>query len=133
MVDNLTQEARSRVMGSIRGKNTVPELIIRKRLWSLGRRYRKHDRSVPGTPDISNRSKKVAVFIDGCFWHGCSKCYKEPTSNVFFWRRKLLYNRKRREQVTKMLQADRWTVLQYWEHEALSQPHRVARQIARLM
>jgi DNA mismatch endonuclease Vsr len=120
-------------MASIRGKDTVPELIVRKHLWSLGKRYRKHDRSIPGTPDISNRRKKIAVFIDGCFWHGCSNCYKEPTTHVSFWRRKLRYNKKRREQVTKVLQAERWTVVQYWEHEAISQPYRVARKIARLM
>jgi len=120
-------------MASIRGKNTVPELVIRRRLWYLGKRYRKHDRSVPGTPDISNKSKKVAVFIDGCFWHGCSRCYKEPTSHVSFWRRKLQYNKKRREHVTKVLHAERWTVVQYWEHEAISQPCRVAREIARRM
>jgi DNA mismatch endonuclease (patch repair protein) len=120
-------------MGSIRGKNTVPELFVRRQLWRLGKRYRKHDRSVVGTPDISSKRKKVAVFIDGCFWHGCSKCYKEPTSNVSFWRRKLQYNKKRREQVTKILQAEKWTVVQYWEHEAISQPYRVAQEIARLM
>src|SRR4029077_7931507 len=130
MADNLTKQARSRIMASIRSKDTFPELVVRRQLWHLGKRYRKHDRSVPGTPDISNKRKKIAIFIDGCFWHGCRECYREPTSNVSFWRAKLLRNRKRREQVSKILQADRRTVIQYWEHEALSQPQRVAREIA---
>ena len=120
-------------MASIRGKDTLPELIIRRQLWYLGKRYRKHDRSVSGTPDLSNKGKKIAVFIDGCFWHGCSECYKEPTSNVSYWREKLQYNKKRREKVTKLLHAKGWTVVQYWEHEALSQPGIVAREIARVM
>ncbi|WP_316505626.1 hypothetical protein [Nitrosopumilus sp.] len=56
-------------MSSIRGKNTKPELTVRKGVWNMGKRYRIHDRTVFGTPDMSNKSKRVAVFIDGCFWH----------------------------------------------------------------
>src|SRR3989338_10512229 len=82
VADNLSKEKRSKVMASIKGKNTKPELVIRKMLWRKGIRYRTHDKSVFGIPDISIKNKRVAVFIDGCFWHGCNKCYKEPTTNV---------------------------------------------------
>ena len=78
MTDNLDRIKRSKIMSSIRGKNTRPELLIRKIIWSSGKRYRIHDKTVYGRPDISNKKRKIAVFIDGCFWHGCKQCYKEP-------------------------------------------------------
>ena len=65
--DKFSKKTRSRIMSSIRSKNTKPELQIRKAVWALGKRYRIYDRTVFGTADMSNRSKKVAVFIDGCF------------------------------------------------------------------
>ncbi len=133
MVDNLTRVSRSKVMSSIPGRDTTPELIIRRHLWAQGKRYRKHDKSVPGTPDISSNGKKLAIFIDGCFWHGCHRCYKEPMSNVSFWRQKLEYNKKRRKKVARLLRAKGWTLVQYWEHEVLSRPQLVAGEIARLM
>jgi DNA mismatch endonuclease (patch repair protein) len=118
-------------MASIRGRDTVPEMIVRRLLWAQGIRYRIHDKRVPGRPDISNNSRKVAVFIDGCFWHGCRKCYKEPTSNIEFWRRKLDKNIQRRRVVKHKLRTDSWTVLEFWEHEVLSSPSSVARKVAR--
>jgi len=90
-------------MASIKGKNTKPEMKIRKILWAKGIRYRMHDKKVYGTPDIAIRKKQIAVFIDGCFWHGCRRCYKEPKSNVGFWREKILNNRKRRIKVRAQL------------------------------
>jgi len=119
MTDNLSKEKRRRVMVSIRGKNTIPELAIRRGLWALGKRYRIHDRTVSGTPDISNRGKKVAVFIDGCFWHQCPTCYKKHTTNVIYWRQKVEINAERRRRVQEALRRDDWTVLEFWEHEVL--------------
>jgi DNA mismatch endonuclease (patch repair protein) len=129
VVDNLSVLKRSKVMSSIRGKNTKPEIVIRKLLWSRGKRYRIHDRSVEGIPDISNKRKKVAVFIDGCFWHGCETCYKEPTTNVDFWRNKIARNRTRRSIVTAKLRSEGWTILEFWEHDVLLSPNRVSIQI----
>jgi DNA mismatch endonuclease (patch repair protein) len=131
MPDNLSLDKRSKVMASIRGKDTQPEMLIRRNLWRLGVRYRVNDPSVLGVPDVSSKHAKVAVFIDGCFWHGCSKCYREPTSNVAFWRSKLAYNKRRRGIVNRALRAGGWTVLQYWEHEVLSNPLPIAKEIAR--
>ena len=120
-------------MASIKGKNTKPELIVRKSLWSQGLRYRIHDRSVPGTPDISNKKTKLAVFIDGCFWHGCRKCYKEPKTNTKFWREKIQNNKKRRLKVKKMLHNQDWKVLEYWEHQVKVEPKHVADDITRYL
>jgi len=122
MTDNLTREKRIKVMSSIRGKNTRPELIMRKLLWSKGKRYRIHDRSVFGTPDISNKKKRVAVFVDGCFWHGCEKCYRPPRTNSDFWAKKIESNKNRRKQVMSKLENDNWKVFQVWEHEIIKNP-----------
>jgi len=133
MPDRFSKEVRSKIMSSIKGKNTKPELTIRKILWSMGKRYRIHDSSVFGSPDISNRSRNVAVFIDGCFWHGCKRCYKEPKSNTAFWRNKITKNRHRRELVKSRLKKDGITLLQFWEHEVLSEPTNVTDKISKFL
>ena len=130
MVDRVSKEVRSRIMSSIRGKNTTPEIKIRKLLWANGKRYRIHDGTVVGCPDISNKSKGLAVFIDGCFWHGCGRCYREPKTNTVFWRDKIAANKRRRRSVSRKLRNGGTTVLQFWEHEVNSNPERVARLIS---
>jgi len=72
----------------------------------------------------------VAIFIDGCFWHGCKKCYKEPTSNVEFWREKILNNKRRRRRIRARLRKDDWKVLEFWEHQINSNSHHIADEIA---
>jgi len=124
-----SKETRSKIMSSIRGKNTAPELKVRKKLWNLGKRYRIHDRTIFGTPDISNKSKRIIIFIDGCFWHGCDKCYTEPKTNTEFWRNKISRNKERREKVLKELKKDDWKVLQFWEHQIHSDPDHVTGEI----
>ena len=122
MVDNLSKENRSKVMSSIKGKHTKPELILRKIIWAYGARYRIHDKTVFGTPDISNKRKKIAVFIDGCFWHGCRTCYKEPTTNILYWGDKIKRNKERRRIVRNYLSSKSWTVIELWEHEIRDDP-----------
>jgi DNA mismatch endonuclease (patch repair protein) len=133
MVDNLAKGTRSKVMASIKGRDTVPEMMVRRLLWAHGIRYRVHNTNLPGKPDISNSRSKVAVFIDGCFWHGCRKCYKEPTSNVEFWRAKLRRNIRRRKAVKRELKTRGWTVLEFWEHSVMSSPNNVMRKIKRVI
>ena len=99
-------------MSRIRGKDTKPELVLRRALTALGVRYRVHNRRVPGTPDLSHTGSRVAVFVDGCFWHGCPRHYRPPRSRVEFWARKLEYNRDLRKRVTARLSG--WNVLQIW-------------------
>ena len=86
MTDHLTKEKRSWNMSRIRAKNTTPEMLVRKYLYSIGFRYRLHNSKLPGKPDISNESKKTAIFVNGCFWHrhGC-KHTATPKSNTRFW------------------------------------------------
>ncbi len=130
MPDKFSKEVRSKIMSSIRGKNTKPEMLIRKNLWGRGKRYRIHDNSVFGTPDISNKTRNVAIFIDGCFWHGCSRCYKEPKTNTRFWRNKILRNKKRRKVVKSRLKKEGIRILQFWEHEIVANPAKVTDKIS---
>lgn len=118
MPDRFPKEVRSRIMSRIRSKDTKPELAVRRILWAHGLRYRIHSRAVLGTPDISNRRRRLAVFVDGCFWHGCSVCYVEPKTNTEFWQAKVRSNRERREAVRAGLEAQGFRVVEIWEHEA---------------
>lgn len=133
MADKFSKETRSKIMASIRSKNTKPELTVRRRVWAEGRRYRVHDRTVFGTPDMSNKSKRIAVFIDGCFWHGCERCYSEPKTNVEFWRSKILQNKSRRKKVLKELKKGNWDVLQFWEHQVNHDPEKISLKIAKML
>lgn len=94
MADVLTKEQRSYCMSQIRGKNTKPEVILRKALWSMGYRYRIKNK-LPGKPDLIYPSLKVAIFVDGCFWHKCPKHFQPPKTRQIFWENKINANVER--------------------------------------
>lgn len=110
-------------MSRNRGRNTTPEMILRKALWANRLRYRKHY-SLPGKPDIVFPGKKIAVFVDGCFWHKCPVHFKMPTTNTAFWRRKINRNVERDQRVTYELEESGWKVIRFWEHDVLKDTHR---------
>lgn len=113
----MTKEQRSYNMSMIKGKNTRPEIILRKLLFNAGLRgYRLHYK-LPGRPDVVFPGKRVAVFIDGCFWHRCSKCFVKPATNRKFWREKINSNVARDKQVNTRLNNEGWKVIRIWEHE----------------
>lgn len=129
MTDVLTPEQRKRNMSRIRGKNTSPELKLRKMLWESGiRGYRVHYKLL-GKPDIVFTRKKVVVFVDGCFWHKCPVCFRPPETNAEFWNDKLQKNVERDLKVTKELEDLGWTVLRFWEHEVKKTPEDVLARI----
>ena len=117
MADTFPKEVRSRIMSRVRSKDTKPEMAVRRMLWGRGLRYRVHSRAVLGTPDISNRQRRLAIFVDGCFWHGCPVCYSEPRTNTAFWREKVRRNRARKDVVRAGLEAQGFRVVEIWEHE----------------
>jgi DNA mismatch endonuclease (patch repair protein) len=95
MPDIVTPEVRSRMMAGIRGKNTKPELLLRRGLHAAGFRFRLHDRTLPGTPDIVFPKYKAVLFAHGCFWHGHDcHLFKWPSSRPDFWRAKINRNRE---------------------------------------
>lgn len=78
--------------------------------------YLRHQpRGIVGRPDFANKSRKVALFIDGCFWHGCPRHYREPKSNVHFWRGKIIGNRRRDRKVNRILKSGGWKIIRVWE------------------
>jgi DNA mismatch endonuclease (patch repair protein) len=103
-------------MARVRSRNTAPEVVLRKELWALGRRYQLHA-PIPGRPDIVFAGPRVAVFVDGCFWHGCPEHYSAPAANAEFWRAKLERNVARDRRADHDLAGDGWLVLRVWEHE----------------
>jgi DNA mismatch endonuclease Vsr len=117
-LDSLTPQQRSAAMAAVRSQNTLPELVVRRLLFSLGYRYRLHARDLPGRPDIVFRSRQCAVFVNGCFWHGhmCPRAGK-PASNIKFWRKKINGNRERDRRVVKELRKAGWRVLTVWQCE----------------
>ena len=117
-MDTLTSAQRSAAMAAVQGKNTKPELVVRRLLYGLGYRYRLHVKDLPGRPDIVFRKRRCVVFVNGCFWHGhdCPRG-RGPSSNVEFWRRKIGKNRKRDSRVTDDLGKDGWRVLTVWQCE----------------
>jgi len=116
MADVLTSTQRSRCMSRIRSKDTKPELLLRRALWAGGHRYRTNYK-LTGRPDLVFVRSKLAVFVDGCFWHGCPEHYQAPKTSADFWRDKIRKNILRDVEVTEQLQSEGWRVLRFWEHE----------------
>ncbi|MFM9943042.1 MAG: very short patch repair endonuclease [Hyphomicrobiaceae bacterium] len=118
-MDVLTSEQRRLCMSRNRGRDTVPELMLRKALWAAGCRYRVSAK-LPGRPDIAFIRARVAVFVDGCFWHACPIHSTRPRSNSAFWAAKLERNVMRDQEVSLRLTNDGWCVFRFWEHEVRS-------------
>lgn len=118
MTDVVDAATRSRMMAGIKGKNTQPELFLRKALYSMGFRYRLGGQGLPGKPDIVFSRRRAVIFVNGCFWHrhDC-KCFKWPATNPQFWREKLNGNAQRDARVAAELESKGWTVLRVWECE----------------
>ena len=119
MSDTLSQTQRSYNMSCIRGKNTKPEILVRKGLHARGFRFRLHNKKLPGSPDIVLPKYGVAIMVNGCFWHGHKGCRyaTKPKSNVEFWEAKIAKNRHRDEVTKAHLEALGWTVMTIWECE----------------
>ena len=118
-MDVHSKETRSYNMSQIRSKNTKPEEIVRKYLFSLGFRYRKNDKRYPGTPDIVLPKYKTVIFVNGCFWHGHSGCkyFVIPKSNTEFWQSKITTNIARDDEKIAQLLSLNWNVITVWECE----------------
>jgi len=117
-LDRVTKEKRSEIMSRIRGKNTSPELTIRKLVYSLGYRYRLYSKDLPGKPDLVFPGRKKVIFVHGCFWHyhGCKKG-QLPKSRLDYWLPKLEANKRRDEENSQELIKQGWKVLVLWQCE----------------
>ena len=119
MTDIKTKESRSYNMSRIAGKDTKPEELVRKYLFSKGFRYRKNVRKLPGTPDLVLPKYRTVIFVNGCFWHGHEGCqyFVWPKSNVKFWRKKIETNISRDQRKKAQLMDMGWNVMIVWECE----------------
>ncbi|KAA3442009.1 very short patch repair endonuclease [Mesorhizobium sp. SARCC-RB16n] len=120
----MTDSVRSRNMAAIRGKDTVPELRVRRFLYAQGLRYRLHAGGLPGKPDLVFRSRYTVVFVHGCFWHGCPHCRtgrRTVKSNAGYWTPKLERNKARDTRVRAELKGLGWRVFVIWECQTKDQ------------
>jgi DNA mismatch endonuclease (patch repair protein) len=134
MTDFLTRKRRSALMSKIRGKNTRPEMVVRRLLHTLGYRFRLHQRSLPGSPDIVFARVKKVIFVNGCFWHrhNCGRAYS-PKTRAGFWAQKFEMNVTRDRRDTLALRRAGWSVLVIWECQTVTPPERLARRLVRFL
>lgn len=141
LADVVSPATRSRMMSGIRGKDTKPELAIRRGLHALGFRYRLHARDLPGKPDIVLPRWRAVIFVHGCFWHGHDcHLFKWPKTRTEFWRQKITTNRQNDEKAVAALHAQGWRVLIVWEcalkgrtRRNLDRPGDALREISRII
>lgn len=116
-MDKMTREQRHNCMAAIKGKNTKPEMVVRKYLFSRGFRYRLNHPRLPGHPDIVLKKYHTVIFVNGCFWHGHKGCanYRHPKTNVEFWNAKIERNRERDISEQKQLAKLGWHCITIWE------------------
>lgn len=133
-MDRLTSAQRSALMARVRGKNTAPELALRRLLHGMGYRFRLHRGDLPGSPDLVLPRFKVAIFVHGCFWHRHAKCRLAtvPATNTAFWIEKFRANQKRDRSKEKQLTAVGWRVLVIWQCQ-LAQPDELRERISRFV
>ena len=119
MADKLTPIERHNNMAAIHGKDTKPEMVVRKWLWRHGYRYRLNHPRLPGKPDIVMRKYRTCIFVNGCFWHGHEGCryYTIPKTNTEFWVNKVKRNKERDVKVQHELAAMGWHCITIWECE----------------
>jgi len=116
MLDVVDRQTRSRMMSGIRGKNTRPELLIRKGLHARGFRFRLHDKRLPGKPDLVLPKYSAVIFVHGCFWHGHDcHLFKWPKSRREFWRKKITRNKAKDAESYASLKEEGWYILTIWE------------------
>ncbi len=117
MTDTVTKKKRSEIMRAVRSKDSKIEIVFRRALWKAGFRYRKNDKNYFGKPDIVLKKYKTVVFIDSCFWHGCAKHCRIPSTNKKYWVAKIERNKERDKEVNKWYKKNDWKTIRFWEHQ----------------
>lgn len=120
-------------MSHIKGKDSKIERCLREALSKAGLRYRKNVNRLPGKPDVAFIGKKVVVFLDSCFWHGCRRHGSMPTSNRKFWREKIRKNKERDRIVKREYKRMGWIALRFWEHDLKKNTSEVVSRITTLV
>lgn len=116
-MDTVSRQKRSEIMSRVKSKDSKIETLFRKELWEAGFRYRKNSGKYFGKPDVVLKQHKVVIFIDSCFWHGCKKHCRLPSTRAKFWTKKIERNTKRDKEVTKHYKKIGWRIIRIWEHD----------------
>lgn len=132
-VDTVSGRRRSKIMAAVKSRGNVSTEGAVRRIFLLNgiTGWRRHWDSIPGKPDFAFRSARVAVFVDGCFWHGCSSCRRNmtPSTNKTYWRGKIKKNQARDLRIGAELRKSRWRVVRIWEHDVAKAPAKVVRRV----
>lgn len=116
MTDTVSKRKRSEIMSLVKSKDSKFEVDFRKAFWKKGFRYRKNSNKYFGKPDIVIKKYKTVIFLDSCFWHGCKKHCRIPSSQKKYWVEKIARNIKRDKLVTKYYKNIGWNIFRFWEH-----------------
>lgn len=117
-------------MSKIRSSNTKPERLLKS---ALKGSYLRYQPKVYGKPDFASKVKKVAIFVDGCFWHKCPICYRQPQSNTGYWISKVEYNTHRDKKIVRILRKKGWKVCRVWEHEVRTNSKQIANKMSQIL
>ena len=123
MTDVISKRKRSEVMSKVKSENTKIEKELKNLLRGLNFRYQPSN--IYGKPDFAIKKRKIAVFLDSCFWHKCPLHFRAPSSNKAYWRPKINRNARRAKEVNKKLNADGWLVIRFWEHQVRENPEKI--------
>ena len=116
-MDIVPKQKRSEIMSKVKNKDSRIEVLFRKELWRRGFRYSKNSGKYFGKPDIVLKKHKTVIFIDSCFWHGCKKHCRMPSSNQTYWQEKIQRNKKRDKEVNRHYRKNDWRIVRIWEHD----------------
>ena len=117
MTDIFSKKKRSEIMPKVKSKDTKIEIEFRKVIWKAGFRYRKNPSGYFGKPDLVSKKQKTAVFIDSCFWHGCKKHCRLPSTRKNYWLPKIERNKQRDKEVNRHYKKLGWKIIRIWEHD----------------
>lgn len=118
-MDTVSKQKRSEIMSRVKSKDSKIETLFRKELWKTGLRYRKNSSKYFGKPDIVLKKYKAVIFVDSCFWHGCKKHCRVPTTRKTYWTQKIARNAARDKEVARHYKKQEWKIFRIWEHELL--------------
>ncbi len=119
MTDTVSKQQRSEIMSKVRSRDSKIEVDFRKAIWKAGLRYRKNSTKYFGKPDLVLKKYKTVIFIDSCFWHGCKKHCRMPSTNKKYWTGKIERNKTRDKKVNRYYKKKTWKVIRIWEHELM--------------
>lgn len=132
-MDTVSRDKRSDIMRRIKGRETSLEKKLKDALWEKGIHYTKNNLSLFGKPDLLIKKRKLVIFVDSCFWHGCRYHCRMPSSNLLYWREKITKNKARDKKVNKFYKDNGWNILRFWEHKIKSQPKEVIEIVERYL